>query len=241
MKTGFRTIDRVLLMLTTLVMLFVASPIHALPVPANTADTPVAEKAKLLGGDVIVSLASLDEGVTGVTGYIYIAAPPEKVWEVITDYDNHKNFVPNVLDSGIISDNGNEKVMFEKGKSGLFLFSKKVYTKMRVWGERSRHLYFQQIEGDFKVYRGEWILSEHLQGKGTFLTYRAEVKPDFFAPGFAVKNVQERDCPRMMVAMKKQAEASLLQDQKRASMLQEEKKSVPVTGSEKVRTGHSQT
>ena len=34
-----------------------------------------------------------------------------------TDYNNHKNFVPNVIDSGIISDNGVEKVMFEKGKS----------------------------------------------------------------------------------------------------------------------------
>jgi hypothetical protein len=56
-----------------------------------------------------------------------------------------------------------------------------------------------------------------------------------------VKNVQERDCPLMMIAMKKQAEASMLQDQKRASILQEQKKSRPVTGSEKERAAASQT
>jgi len=45
--------------------------------------------------------------------------------------------------------------------------------------------------------------------KGTFLTYKAEVKPDFFAPGFAVRNVQKKECPLMLSAMKKRAESSL--------------------------------
>ena len=86
---------------------------------------------------------------------------------------------------------------------------------MKVWGPPPKHLYFQQITGDFTVYHGEWILVDYQQGAGTFLTYKAEVKPNFFAPRFAVKNVQKRDCPSMMSAMKKQAEASLLPELKK--------------------------
>jgi ribosome-associated toxin RatA of RatAB toxin-antitoxin module len=173
-------------------------------------DSLSGDQMKLLNGEIIVSLSSLPDGVTGVKGTIYIAASPKKVWEVINDYDNHKNFVPNVIDSGILSDNGTEKVMFEKGISGLFIFRKKINIKMKVWGENPKRLYFERIEGDFKVYRGEWLLVDYLLGQGTFLIYKAEVKPDFYAPEFAVRNVQRRECPLMLEAMKKRAESSAI-------------------------------
>ncbi|NTW69793.1 MAG: cyclase [Chlorobiaceae bacterium] len=184
-----------------------ASTAVALPVTQVSSDTLSLARAMLLNGEIIVSLSRLENGVTGVRGDVYIAAPPETVWAVITDYDNHKNFVPGVLDSGIISDNGSEKVMFEKGKSGLFIFNKTVNVKMRVWGEKPKRLNFEQITGNFKVYHGEWLLVVSPPDKGTFLTYRAEVKPDFFAPGFAVRNVQKKECPLMLSAMKKRAES----------------------------------
>ncbi len=191
-----------------LLLTILSAPLMALPVTAVKGDGLSEEMNKLLSGEVIVAISPLEEGVTGVEGKIYIAAPPKKVWQVITDYNNHKNFVPNVIDSGLISDNGVEKVMFEKGKSRMFIFSKEVYIKMKVWGEHLTRLCFQQITGDFKIYQGEWLLVDYPQGAGTFLTYKAEVKPDFYAPPFAVRNVQNRDCPLMMLAMKKQSELS---------------------------------
>ena len=208
MQRVIRQIERVILLFMAVLFSFFSHPVTALPIATITPDSLSIEKTKLLNGEVIVVLSNLEDGVTGVEGQIFIAAPPKKVWEVITDYNNHKNFVPNVIDSGIISDNGTEKVMFEKGKSRMFLFQKEVYIKMKVWGENLTRLRFQQITGDFKVYQGEWILVDYPQGAGTFLTYKAEVKPDFYAPQFAVRNVQHRDCPIMLSAMKKQAEAS---------------------------------
>jgi carbon monoxide dehydrogenase subunit G len=203
-------IPRSILSIIVVLITIFSYPSWAQPLEAIHADSLSTEKAKLLNGEVRIILSNLPDGVTGVEGHIYIAAPPKKVWEVITDYDNHKKFVPNVIDSGIISDNGSEKVMFEKGKSGMLFFQKTVNIKMKVWGEASKRLYFQQIAGDFTVYHGEWILVNYPKGPGTFLTYKAEVKPSFFAPRFAVKNVQKHDCPSMMSAMKKQAESSLL-------------------------------
>jgi ribosome-associated toxin RatA of RatAB toxin-antitoxin module len=193
-------------LLMVMMLTLISSSLKALPV-TETPDSLTAEQTKLLNGAINVELSNLPDGVTGVKGDIFIAAPPETVWAVITDYDNHKNYIPNVLDSGLISDNGTEKVMFEKGKSGMFIFRKTVNITMKVWGERPKRLNFEQITGEFKVYRGEWLLLDYPLGKGTFLTYRAEVKPDFFAPGFAVRNVQKRDCPLMLAAMKKRAES----------------------------------
>ncbi|EAT58930.1 SRPBCC family protein [Chlorobium ferrooxidans] len=196
---------------TMLLMIALHSSVSsaALPLPGTpvSSDTLSMARTMLLNGKIIVSLSQLENGVTGVRGDVYIAAPPETVWAVITDYNNHKNFVPGVLDSGIISDTGSEKVMFEKGKSGLFVFSKTVNVKMRVWGEKPKRLNFEQITGDFKVYHGEWLLLVSPPDKGTFLTYKAEVKPDFFAPGFAVRNVQKKECPLMLSAMKKRSES----------------------------------
>ena len=215
MHSFIRRERKSILPLVIIFISFLSYPLLAQQIEQATSDSLSAENTKLLNGEVVVVLSDLPEGVTGVEGHIYIAAPPKKVWEVITDYDNHKKFVPNVLDSGLISDNGSEKVMFEKGKSGMLFFTKTVNIKMKVWGEAPKRLYFQQITGDFKVYHGEWILEDYPQGAGTFLTYKAEVKPGFFAPRFAVKNVQKHDCPSMMSAMKKQAESLLLPEQKK--------------------------
>ncbi len=202
-----RHIKRFILLFMAVLFSFLSHSVMAVPITTITPDSLSGEKTKLLNGEVIVALSNLEEGVTGVQGQIYIAAPPKKVWEVLTDYNNHKFFVPNIIDSGVISDNGTEKVMFEKGKTRMFIFQKEVYIKMKVWGDNLTRLCFQQITGDFKVYKGEWLLVDYPQGAGTFLTYKAEVKPDFYAPQFAVRNVQNRDCPLMLSAMKKKAEA----------------------------------
>ncbi|MEI8185992.1 MAG: SRPBCC family protein [Chlorobiaceae bacterium] len=215
MHSSLRRIYWSILPLFVVLSSFFSNPSLAQPIEPAASDSLSSKKAKLLNGEVMIVLSDLPDGVIGVEGEVYIAAPPKKVWEVITDYDNHKKFVPNVIDSGTISDNGSEKVMFEKGTSGVMFFQKTVNIKMKVWGDTPNHLYFAQIGGDFKVYHGEWILVDYPRGGGTFLTYKAEVKPGFFAPRFAVKNVQKHDCPSMMTAMKKQAESLLLSELKK--------------------------
>jgi ribosome-associated toxin RatA of RatAB toxin-antitoxin module len=182
-------------------------PLTVLPATTDGADSMSAEKARLLKGEIIVELTRLDQGVTGVSGKIFIAAPPDKVWDVLTDYNNHKNYIPKLIDSGLISDNGDEQVMFQKGKTTIFIFSKTVYIKLLVRGEYLKHLDFQEITGEFKVYRGKWILENYQQGYGTFLAYESEVKPDFFAPAFVVRSVQRHDFPMVLAAMKARAES----------------------------------
>jgi ribosome-associated toxin RatA of RatAB toxin-antitoxin module len=157
---------------------------------------------------ISVQTSDLDDGVTGVIGKVYINAAPRSVWSAITDYNNQKNFVPKLIDSGLISDNGFEQVMFEKGKTGVLFFKKTVYIKLSIRGNYLQRLSFRQIEGDFKVYEGDWTIESAPDGKGTMLAFRARIKPDFFAPAMFVRKVQQQDLPMVLAAMKKRAESA---------------------------------
>lgn len=157
---------------------------------------------------ISVHTSDLDDGVTGVVGKVYINASPRHVWSAITDYNNQKNFVPKLIDSGLISDNGSEQVMFEKGKTGVLFFRKTVYIKLSVRGDYLQRLSFRQVDGDFKVYEGDWLIERAPDGKGTMLTFNAKIKPDFFAPAMFVRKVQENDLPMVLAAMKKRAESA---------------------------------
>ncbi|NTW52624.1 MAG: cyclase [Chlorobiaceae bacterium] len=181
--------------------------IPAFSLTETSAENNLDELANLLNGKVIVSTSDLTDGVTGVRGKIYIDAPGKDVWSAITDYDNQKNFIPKIIDSGLISDNGNEQVMFETGKTGVLFFRKTVYIKLKLKGEYAKRLEFQQLDGDFKVYQGEWIIEDCQKGKGSMLTFRAKIKPDFFAPAFFVRSVQQKDLPMVLQSMKKRAES----------------------------------
>jgi ribosome-associated toxin RatA of RatAB toxin-antitoxin module len=187
---------------------FLLCPITSSALTPAIHDSISAEQTMLLNGEPVVILSDLEDGVVGVTGHIFIAASPKKVWDVLTDYNNHKNYIPKLIDGGVISDNGVETVIFQTARSRIFIFQKTVHLNVKSRGEYLKHLYFQQITGDFKVYHGEWILEAYRHGQGTFLTYKSEVKPDFFAPRFVVRYVQKHDFPAALLAMKKRAESS---------------------------------
>ena len=209
MTTAGCCILKVMMILTAFLSLHPenAFPVTTLPPTAISPDPFFEEKARLIDGEIIIAFSDLPDDVVRVKAQIYIVAPPQKVWEVLIDYDSHKNFIPNVIDSGTISDQGKEKVVFEKGTIKMLIFKKNISVQMKVWGEEFKRINFKQIAGDFKVYQGEWIFIDYPKGQGTFLTYIADVKPDFFASSLMVRSIQKRDCPLVLSAIKKQAES----------------------------------
>jgi ribosome-associated toxin RatA of RatAB toxin-antitoxin module len=188
-------------------LLFLPSTSTCLPLEGDSMVTQSQQIEEQQQG-ITVQTTDLENGVTAVTGKVVINASLKNVWAVITDYDNQKNFVPKLIDSGLISDNGSEQVMFEKGKTGFLFFRKTVYIKLSVRSEYLQRLSFRQIEGDFKTYEGDWTIDRTLDGKSTMLTFRAKIKPDFFAPSMFVRQVQQHDLPMVLAAMKKRAESA---------------------------------
>lgn len=197
-STPATILKRATLLVTLMLLPALAAALPAVPPLSEE------EREELMRGEAVVTVESLGDGVSGVVGRIMVRAGAEALWDVITDYDHHWQFIPSVMESGLISDDGVRQEMFQRGRTGYLLFRKTVHIRLLLEGERPRRLRFRQKEGDFMVYRGEWRISD--AGEGVLLTFLAEVKPDFFAPSPFVRKVQKKDLPRVLEAMKRRAE-----------------------------------
>ncbi|MBM3162494.1 MAG: cyclase [Chlorobi bacterium] len=164
------------------------------------------EMRQLQQREILVDLAFLPEDVIGVSGRICITAPPEAVWAALTDYDNLCKTLPKVVFSKLIERNGNEIILDQTGKTGIFFFEKTVNFRLKVRETYLKRIDFEQLSGDFRVYRGAWILSTCAEENRTLLHYEAELKPSFFAPPILVSFVQRLDLPGILNAHKKKAE-----------------------------------
>jgi ribosome-associated toxin RatA of RatAB toxin-antitoxin module len=164
--------------------------------------------SRIMQGEIIIDLDWLPESVIGASGSVFIEADPSIVWQMLTDYNHLNETMPKVVSSRLLEDNSQHKIIAQSGKSGIFIFEKTVNFSLKVTEVYPERLYFSQIGGDFKVYEGEWRL-EAVDGRnspGTLLTYKAEIKPDFFAPQFVVSFVQSQDLPTILKAIRSYCE-----------------------------------
>ncbi len=172
-----------------------------------TSDTLSTHKEKLIKGEVIVTLSDLEDKGINVTGTVFIACQPQQVWPVLTDYNHLADFIPTMLKSQLISNGGDEKIVEQIGKSGIFLFHKTAYVKLKVKEKYLKCIHFENMSSDFLVYIGEWMLEYNPRAGGTILTYKANIKPDFFAPRFLIRHVQSKDLPKILKAIKRRVES----------------------------------
>jgi hypothetical protein len=167
------------------------------------------KRARVMQGEILIDLDWLPDGVIGANGCVLIEAEPPVVWRMLTDYDHLHETMPKVVSSRLLESNNHTRIIAQSGKSGIFIFEKTVNFTLKVEEVFPEHLWFSQIGGDFQVYEGEWQLEavDGKNGHATLLTYKAEIKPDFFAPQFLVSFVQSQDLPTILKAIRSYCEA----------------------------------
>ncbi|NTU93851.1 MAG: cyclase [Chlorobiaceae bacterium] len=155
---------------------------------------------QLLKGEILLDIDWLASDAIGASGCVFVKAPKEIVWGMLTDYGNLHHTMPKVTSSRLLEADGPVKIIEQTGKSGIFIFERSVRFRLRVEEEFPTHLRFRQLEGDFKVYEGNWLLepASGMDGPGTIVTYEAKMKPDFFAPPILVSFVQSQDLPAIL-------------------------------------------
>ncbi len=167
---------------------------------------------RLSTGEIPITFSSLPDDVISVTAMILVDAGPEELWTSLTDYDNLQHNLPKVLSSRLVSRDGSEVLLEQTGKTGIFIFEKTVNFLLKAQETYLKRIGFEQVSGDFKVYRGEWRIDSFPGTIGSILVYKAEIKPDFFAPPILVSFVQYQDLPGILKAHKERAEK--LRDEK---------------------------
>jgi ribosome-associated toxin RatA of RatAB toxin-antitoxin module len=152
-----------------------------------------------------ITLTKMPDGVTGIRSFVYINAPPVTVWKVLTDYNNLKRYIPRMVKSDLIEDKGNLKVIALTGEFRVLIFKKSVQLTINMHETFPVRINYEQISGDFEVYRGSWTFQKHAI-EGTLLTYESEIKPSFVVPDFIFQGILKNDIVGGLSALRSEAE-----------------------------------
>jgi ribosome-associated toxin RatA of RatAB toxin-antitoxin module len=133
---------------------------------------------------------------------IVIAAPPEKVFAVVEDFEKYPEFLPEV-----------KKTEVKPGPGGTKDVTYTIDIKARTITYTLRHTSKPPGESSWSFVKGEmmkgndgaWVLKP-VSG-GTEATYRIDLKLGALVPGFIEKMLAEQNLPGLLQNFKKRTEA----------------------------------
>ena len=136
------------------------------------------------------------------TRSITINVPPDKVFDVICDYEKYPEFLPEV-----------KKVVVNAGQGAIKEVTYTVDIKAKVinytlkhTGERPGKVAWTMIKGEMmKGNDGTWVLKPSANG-GTDATYTIDLRLSSLVPGFIEKALAEQQLPGLMANFKARAE-----------------------------------
>lgn len=160
----------------------------------------------------VPQLLALQYGETSVTGdngqyvaKVLVKAPTDKAWAVLTDYDNFKNFLPNVSDSKLLSVQGNRKVFEQVTEFQVFLFTKRARVRISTSETYPQQIDFQLVEGDVKSLSGAWQLTTPAPNL-VLITHRITVDPGSNNRGLFF-HIYKNSLKNTLTALKKEIES----------------------------------
>jgi ribosome-associated toxin RatA of RatAB toxin-antitoxin module len=140
------------------------------------------EKTALENGDIVI---------TGTEGQ-YVArmlvdASADRLWEVLTDYNNFTEFLPNIVSSEVLESDGNSYIVEQVSKQRVFLFDIESRLRTENIQTENQRIDFRLVEGDLSQFQGYWTIepiSSSIEGEDPQLlvTQSIEVQPDRGTP-----------------------------------------------------------
>jgi ribosome-associated toxin RatA of RatAB toxin-antitoxin module len=133
---------------------------------------------------------------------IVIDTPPERVFDIIVDYDRYAEFLPEVKEARTRNRKGNEVDV----DYGIDLVKRIHYTLHHV-EERPHAVRWTFVKGELmRDNHGSWTLEPTPEGK-TRATYTIEVGVGPLVPRSIVNMLVGQSLPKLLEAFKKRAEA----------------------------------
>ncbi|NJK40925.1 MAG: cyclase [Acaryochloridaceae cyanobacterium SU_2_1] len=149
------------------------------------------------GDDVIFTTQKCPKRHRQIQAQMTLPFLSEQVWQVLIDYKALADFIPNLAKSERL-DHPGIRVEQVGVKNALFLrFSARVVLDMVE--EYPHRITFEMVEGDFKTFRGSWVLCPLDQG--TALSYNLLICPTRMIPVQAIEQQLHHDLPRNLRAI----------------------------------------
>jgi len=112
----------------------------------------------------------------GVVAEMSVAAGTERVWRILTSFDEMDAHLSGLTESKVLKKDGNYLLVEQRAKVGISLLSFSFRVVMDVVEDRP-FLYFSQRQGSFVTFRGHWRVDPTSEGKGTRISYYLETSP----------------------------------------------------------------
>lgn len=103
-----------------------------------------------------------------------------RTWQVLTDYGRLAEFVPDLQTSRVVSRDGNQAVVEQKGEARVLFFSYPIDVRLAVTEYPHERVVSRAVSGNFREMQGAYSL-EAGQGR-LVLRYKGRMVPDFFIP-----------------------------------------------------------
>lgn len=114
---------------------------------------PALERDALRQGRVIIN------GEKGkYTARILVEGSIDTAWEVLTDYENFQQFLPNIASTELIENNGDRKVFEQVNNIRVLVFNKRSRVRLAITETYPQQIAFTLVEGDLKSLEGFWQL-----------------------------------------------------------------------------------
>ena len=140
--------------------------------------------------------------MASATRSIVINAPPERVFDVISDYERYPEFLSEVKSIRTSDRQGNQvNIHYEVD------VMKRIRYTLHMTEDRPRGLQWTFVEGEvMKDNRGSWVLEPTADGK-THAIYTVEVLLGLLVPRPLVTAMVESSLPKMLESFKKRVES----------------------------------
>ncbi len=128
------------------------------------------------------------------------------IWEVLTNYNNLSDFIPNLFSSEVLSRKDNEVHLKQVG-SQEFLglnFSAEVFIRL-IEDKPNGILRFNLIKGDFRRFEGSWKISHFPLEKCSSLTYELIVQGCFGMPVALIEKHLRKNLKTNLLAVEQAA------------------------------------
>ena len=133
-----------------------------------------------------------------------IEADVADAWKVLTDYDRLAEFIPGVQESRVVSRDGFNVVIDQRGEASLLFFTFPMRVRLAIEEFPYDRIVSNAISGNFKELHGVY----HLQAReaGLRLRYEGKFTPDFGVPPLVGTLVVRSTVERRFVAMVREIE-----------------------------------
>lgn len=184
-----------------------AGMLWALSGPAQAFELSAKAQAALAKGEAYAEVTPDPDGISGrVRAVVDIAAPPEKVWAIMTDCATAGRMITNLASCRIVSGDQRKGWDIREHVTRRTLVFPGMRIVFRSDYEPVSRIRFHLVEGDLKVEQGEWRLQSLDGGRGTRVFYDNRLAVDWPVPKAMMREALRKDTPKVLMNLRRACE-----------------------------------